>query len=75
MKSQFYFGGDKMKAKEAVIQEIENLRGDLLQEVLDFVRFLKSREARERLETIILSEEVLARDWSRPEEEEAWQDL
>ncbi len=64
-----------MKPKEAVIQEIENLRVDLLQEVLDFICFLKSREAKGRLETAVSSEGVLAKDWSRPEEEEAWQDL
>jgi hypothetical protein len=65
----------KMQPKEAVIQEIQDLPVDLLQEVLDFVRFLKSQGAKERLETAILSEGVLSRDWLRPEEDEAWRDL
>lgn len=29
----------------------------------------------EGLETYLLSESALAKDWLRPEEEEAWQDL
>jgi hypothetical protein len=64
-----------MQPKEAVIQEIEDLPVNLLQEVLDFVRFLKNQHANERLETAILSEGVLGRDWLRPEEDEAWRDL
>jgi hypothetical protein len=59
-----------MQPKEAVIQEIEDLPVDLLQEVLDFVHFLKSQDAKERLEAAILSEGVLSRDWLRPEEDE-----
>ena len=65
----------KMQPKEAVIQEIQDLPVDLLQEVLDFMSFLKSQDAKERLETAIFSEAVLSRDWLRPEEDEAWRDL
>lgn len=64
-----------MHQKEILIREIDELPADLLQEVLDFVRFLKSQAVKERLETAILSEQVLGRDWLRPEEEEAWSDL
>ena len=64
-----------MQPKEAVIQEIQDLPVDLLQEVLDFVRFLKSQDTKERLETTVLSEAVLSRDWLRPEEGKAWRDL
>ena len=63
------------KPKEALIQEIDSLPADLLQEVLVFVRCLKSADAKERLETAILSEPALSKDWLSPEEEEAWRDL
>lgn len=61
--------------KELVIREMEGLSPLLLQEVLDFVRFLKAKTARWGLETALLSETVLSRDWLRPEEDEAWRDL
>jgi hypothetical protein len=64
-----------VQEKEAIIREIDELPTDLLQEVLDFVRFLKSQAMKKQLETAILSEPVLGRDWLRPEEEEAWKDL
>lgn len=64
-----------MQEKEAIIREIDELPTDLLQEVLDFVRFLKSQAMKKQLETAILSEPVLGRDWLRPEEEETWKDL
>ncbi len=64
-----------MKEKEAVIREIEDLPATLLDEVLDFARFLKLRAAQENAETALLSERVLGRDWLRPEEDEAWRDL
>jgi len=64
-----------MQQKEAIIREIEELPEDMLQEVLDFIRFLKNQAFKGRLETAILSEPKLAKDWLRPEEEEAWRDL
>ena len=36
---------------------------------------LKSQISRERLGTAIASESTLAKDWLRPEEERAWEDL
>jgi len=64
-----------MAEKEVVIREINDLPGNLLQEVLDFVRFLKSKSNQEKLQSAILSETTLAKDWLRPEEDEAWRDL
>jgi len=61
--------------KELVIHEMEGLPPLLLQEVLDFVRFLKAKTIQGELETALLSETVLSRDWLRPEEDEAWRDL
>lgn len=64
-----------MQHREAVISEIKNLPESLLQEVLHFVRFLKSEAVQESLETALLSETALRKDWLRPEEDEAWRDL
>lgn len=64
-----------MQDKEAVIREIQDLPESLIHEVLDFVRFLKSKVGHEISESAILSETALAKDWMRPEEDEAWQDL
>ena len=58
-----------------VMGEIEKLPKPLLGEVLHFVRFLKSQAAQDRLETALLSEPALRKDWLRPEEDEAWHDL
>lgn len=39
------------------------------------VCFLEAEVARDRTEVALASEEVLARDWLRAEEDEAWRDL
>jgi len=64
-----------MQDKKVVIRELEALPEPLLQEVLDFVRFLKTRATQEKLDTAFLSETALGKDWLRPEEDEAWRDL
>jgi len=64
-----------MTEKEIVMREIDDLPARFLREVLDFVRFLKSKAAREAFETALLSETSLRKDWLSPEEDEAWEDL
>jgi hypothetical protein len=64
-----------MQPKEKIIQEIEDLPVDLIEQVLDFVRVLKSADAKERLEMAILSEPALSRDWLSQDEDEAWRSL
>lgn len=61
--------------KEMLIRELEDLPEVFLQEVSDFVRFLKSKAAQEHLETALLSESTLRKDWLKPEEDKAWQRL
>ena len=63
------------KDKETILQELEELPDALLDEVIDFIRFLKAKHTNAQLETALLSEAVLGRDWLQPEEDEAWQDL
>ncbi|MGB4367565.1 MAG: DUF2281 domain-containing protein [Acetomicrobium sp.] len=64
-----------MNRREMLIRETEGLTASDLQEVLDFVRFLKTKSLKKRSETITFSESSLRKDWLRPEEDEAWQDL
>lgn len=64
-----------MTKVEALIQEVQSIPEPMLDEVLDFVRFLKRKQAPKISATALASEEVLKRDWLTPEEDEAWQDL
>jgi len=60
--------------KDVLLREMENLPEPLLGEVLDFVRFLKMK-SQEMLDTAALSESSLEKDWLRPEEDKAWENL
>lgn len=64
-----------METRDLLLQEIEDAPEPLLAEAVDFIRFLKLQKAHERLETALLSETALAKDWLKPEEEAAWRDL
>jgi hypothetical protein len=64
-----------MGKKELLKSEIEQVPENLLDEVLDFVHFLKAKIIKERLNTAIASESSLKKDWLRTEEDEAWQSL
>jgi len=64
-----------MSKKEILISEIEQVPESYLDEVLDFVHFLKSKILREGIDTAIVSESSLRKDWLLPEEDEAWQGL
>jgi len=60
-------------------QRLRELPAEKLAVVYDFVCFLAERETTAEDETaastMIVSEAVLARDWARPEEDEAWSHL
>ena len=63
-------------SQQVLLDELKTAPEPLLREVLDFVRFLKSRAASDDAgETALASQAVLAKDWLRPEEEEAWKNL
>lgn len=61
--------------KKLVLQEMDDLPSQFLREVLHFVQFLKTQATQESMETALLSESALRKDWLRPEEDEAWRDL
>jgi hypothetical protein len=64
-----------MKIKELIQKEIEVIPEPYLEEVLDFIHSLKEKASKKGMETAILSESVLSKDWLSPEEDEAWKDL
>ena len=64
-----------MTKRDLLISEIEQVPEPFLDEVLDFVQFLKTKIIREGLEMAIASESSLKKDWLKPEEDEAWQSL
>jgi hypothetical protein len=58
----------------------ENLRcisqqSQFIDEVFDFVQFLKTKIAQDKIEALIASESSLQKDWLRQEEDEAWRHL
>lgn len=64
-----------MSKRKLLITELEQVPEPFLDEVLDFVHFLKTKTIKDRLDTAIASESSLKKDWLRPEEDEAWQEL
>ncbi len=67
--------GCSMGKKELLINEIEQIPEPFFDELLDYIQLLKSRIIKEKLSIAIASESSLKKDWLRPEEDEAWQDL
>jgi len=61
-----------MTVKELLAKEIENVPEPLLEELLDFARFLRAKAERTGRELAIQSESTLAKDWLSPEEDDAW---
>lgn len=64
-----------MTTRDLLLNEIDQTPEPLLEEILDFVQFLKSKALGPAFETARASEPVLGKDWLRPEEDEAWQSL
>ena len=64
-----------MTSHAVLLREIETLPSTCVNEVVDFVAWIKQRKLRQIPETMLLSEAALAKDWDTPEEDEAWADL
>lgn len=68
-----------MSARELLIRETEEIPETLAEEVLDFLRFVKTRRYPDADDAdtkhIDLSKTAFAQDWDSPEEDEAWKDL
>ena len=64
-----------MQSRAALKQEIETVPETLLDEVMDFILFVKAKSRRESIHTAIASESSLKKDWLCAEEDQAWDDL
>jgi hypothetical protein len=64
-----------MGKRDLLLKEIEHVPEPLLDEILDFVNFLKEKAVQGKFETSFLSESSLTKDWIKPEEDDAWQNL
>lgn len=64
-----------MESKEILLKEIDQFPPEYLEEVSDFIRFLKQKKGNQKLDISIASESSLKKDWLLPEEDEAWKDL
>ena len=64
-----------MTVKERIVEEIERLSEPVDEDLLDQIRFVTAKYHASRCETMLMSEDVLARDWLDPAEDEAWNHL
>jgi len=60
-----------------LLREIETLPAACINEVIDFVSWIKQRKLDYKPlsqipETMLMSETALSKDWNTPEEDEAW---
>jgi hypothetical protein len=63
-----------MTRRESLLRETDDVPDSVLDEVADFVHFLKARIVRDGMATAVASESSLKKDWLRPEEDDAWQE-
>ncbi len=68
-------GKNPLNKRELLLAEVQHVPEPLLDELLDFVLFLKTKSIKERAGLALASESSLKKDWLRPEEDEAWKDL
>ena len=65
-----------MTAKaQLLMREIESLPADYLEEIMDFIEYIKQKRLNIIPETMLMSEQALARDWNTAEEDAAWANL
>ena len=64
-----------MSKKDTIIAELNKVPEKVLDEILDYINFLKEKLIKQKLETALMSESSLKKDWLQPEEDKAWQDL
>ena len=68
-----------MIGREKLVKKIEELPLYLLEEVADYISYVESKNKRENSvmsdDITLASEKSLAKDWLKPEEDEAWEDL
>lgn len=65
--------------RERLVEKIEKLPPYLLQEVANYIDYIEFRRVKNNQldgkSITLASEKSLAKDWLKPEEDEAWKDL
>jgi hypothetical protein len=64
-----------MSSKETLLQAVEELPEELLAQLAEYAETLRLKAAHCEVPTALASQELLAQDWLRPQEDEAWRDL
>ena len=64
-----------MTAKESLLQTVEELPPEYLVDLAEYAQQLRLKAAHLEVLAALASQDVLAQDWLRPEEDEAWKDL
>ena len=64
-----------MSTLELLTRELTDAPETLVEEVLDFARFLKAKGDDGSRDFLLISESALSKDWLRSEEDEAWKEL
>jgi hypothetical protein len=64
-----------MIAKNKLMHEIDSLPPECVEEVMDFVGFIKLKLLKNVPETMLITEKALAKDWHAAEEDAAWANL
>jgi hypothetical protein len=64
-----------MTTKEAILKAVDDLPEECLSELASYAERLRYKSAIQSSPTALASERTLAKDWLRPEEDEAWRDL
>jgi hypothetical protein len=60
---------------QSIIDEVKSATEPVQREVWDFLLFLKSRRSDAKEDLLPLAHSTWAKDWDKPEEDEAWRDL
>ncbi len=61
--------------KNIIIEELNSIPDEVANEILDFIKFLKTKTKTDKTTTHIASIHSLSKDWEKPKEDEAWNDL
>ena len=64
-----------MELREQIVNEIKDFPDEYLEEIHDFIHFLRIKQIHRFNDTTLLSEKALNKEWLSPEEDEAWKDL
>jgi hypothetical protein len=64
-----------MTSQNALLRELDTLPPRYMDEVFDFVAYLKQKHLASIPEPALLSEAALSKNWDSPEEDEAWASL